>query len=106
MKTLIFSENGLTISGHVTVLRQWLSEKNTDYIINTFIVITLVNIIVNSFLGLFSRKKGTTTSEQTSGPITILDSRIKLFRIFFSVVIFYIYRLFYPNRRTITVCAL
>ena len=34
MKTLISSEYGLTISGHVTVLRQWLSEKNTDYIIN------------------------------------------------------------------------
>ena len=33
MKTLISSEYGLTISGHVTVLRQWLSEKNTDYII-------------------------------------------------------------------------
>ena len=33
MKTLISSEYGLTISGHVTVLRQWLSEKNTDHII-------------------------------------------------------------------------
>ena len=33
MKTLISSEYGLTISGHVTVLRQWLSEKNTNYII-------------------------------------------------------------------------
>ena len=33
MKTLISSEYGLTISGHVTVLRQWVSEKNTDYII-------------------------------------------------------------------------
>ena len=33
MKTLISSEYGLTISGHVTALRQWLSEKNTDYII-------------------------------------------------------------------------
>ena len=33
MKTLISSEYGLTISGHVKVLRQWLSEKNTDYII-------------------------------------------------------------------------
>ena len=33
MKTLISSEYGLTISGHVTVLRQWLLEKNTDYII-------------------------------------------------------------------------
>ena len=33
MKTLISSEYGLTISGHMTVLRQWLSEKNTDYII-------------------------------------------------------------------------
>ena len=32
MKMLISSEYGLTISGHVTVLRQWLSEKNTDYI--------------------------------------------------------------------------
>ena len=28
MKTLISSEYGLTISCHVTVLRQWLSEKN------------------------------------------------------------------------------
>ena len=37
MKTLISSEYGLTISGHVTVLRQWLSEKNTDYIIINFI---------------------------------------------------------------------
>ena len=27
------SEYGLTISGHVTVLRQWPLEKNTDYII-------------------------------------------------------------------------
>ena len=34
MKTLISSEYDLTVSGHVTVLRQWLSEKNTDYIIN------------------------------------------------------------------------
>ena len=33
MKTLISSEYGLTISVHVTVLRQWLSEKNTDHII-------------------------------------------------------------------------
>ena len=39
MKTLISSEYGLTISGHVTVLRQWLSEKNTDYIINQYIAI-------------------------------------------------------------------
>ena len=38
MKTLISSEYGLTISGHVTVLRQWLSEKNTDYIITDHIV--------------------------------------------------------------------
>ena len=37
MKTLISSEYGLTISSHVTVLRQWLSEKNTDYIINSFV---------------------------------------------------------------------
>ena len=37
MKTLISSKYGLTISGHVTVLRQWLSEKNTDYIINNYI---------------------------------------------------------------------
>ena len=37
MKTLISSEYVLTISGHVTVLRQWLSEKNTDYIIISFI---------------------------------------------------------------------
>ena len=38
MKTLISSEYGLAISGHVTVLRQWLSEKNTDYIIKNFIL--------------------------------------------------------------------
>ena len=31
MKTLISSEYGLTISCHLTSLRQWLSEKNTDY---------------------------------------------------------------------------
>ena len=36
MKTLISSEYGLIISGHVTVIRQWLSEKNTDYIINVY----------------------------------------------------------------------
>ena len=33
METLISSEYGLTISGHVAVLRQWPLEKNTDYII-------------------------------------------------------------------------
>ena len=33
LKTLISSEYGLTISGHVTVLRQWLMEENTYYII-------------------------------------------------------------------------
>ena len=38
MKILISSEYVLTISGHVTVLRQWLSEKNTDYIINNFFI--------------------------------------------------------------------
>ena len=37
MKTLISSEYGLTISGHVTVLRQWPLEKNTDYIIRGFV---------------------------------------------------------------------
>ena len=36
METLISSEYGLTISGHVTVLRQWPLEKNTDYIINLY----------------------------------------------------------------------
>ena len=36
MKTLISSEYGLTISGHVTVIRQWLSKKNTDYIIKEY----------------------------------------------------------------------
>ena len=46
MKTLISSEYGLTISGHVTVLRQWLSEKNTDYLIKDIIerVVVYVNI--------------------------------------------------------------
>ena len=39
MKTLISSEYGLTISGHVTMLRQWLSEKNTDYIIMYYIAL-------------------------------------------------------------------
>ena len=38
MKTLISSEYGLTISGHVTVLRQWLSERNTDYIIMIILI--------------------------------------------------------------------
>ena len=33
METLISSEYGLTISGHVTALRQWPLEKDTDYII-------------------------------------------------------------------------
>ena len=33
LETLISSEYGLTISGHVTVLIQWSSKKNTDYII-------------------------------------------------------------------------
>ena len=37
LETLISSEYGLTISGHVTVLRQWPLEKNTDYIINIII---------------------------------------------------------------------
>ena len=44
MKTLISSEYGLTISGHVTVLRQWLSEKNTDYII--IVVVTLHDAVM------------------------------------------------------------
>ena len=43
MKTLISSEYGLTISGHVTVLRQWLSEKNTNYIIIQFISVKKTN---------------------------------------------------------------
>ena len=33
LETLISSEYGRTISGHVTALRQWPLEKNTDYII-------------------------------------------------------------------------
>ena len=37
LETLISSEYGLIISGHVTVLRQWPLEKNTDYIITKFI---------------------------------------------------------------------
>ena len=44
MKTLISSEYGLTISDHVTVLRQWLSEKNTDYIIKWYIPHTYIEI--------------------------------------------------------------
>ena len=47
MKTLISIEYGLTISGHVTVLRQWLSEKNTDYIIKlngTFLSFSYLDI--------------------------------------------------------------
>ena len=42
METLISSEYGLTISGHVTVLRQWPLEKNTDYIINMGIFFRVV----------------------------------------------------------------
>ena len=33
LETLISSEYDMTISGHVTVLRKWPLEKNTDYII-------------------------------------------------------------------------
>ena len=44
MKTLISSEYGLTISGHVTVLRQWLSEKNTGYIIKCDIDLLYENV--------------------------------------------------------------
>ena len=38
LETLISSEYGLTISGHVTVLRQWPLMKNTDYIIKCIII--------------------------------------------------------------------
>ena len=41
MKMLISSEYGLIISGHVTVLRQWRSEKNRDYIITRFTLILM-----------------------------------------------------------------
>ena len=34
LETLISSEYDQTISGHMTVFRQWLLEKNTNYIIN------------------------------------------------------------------------
>ena len=53
MKTFISSEYGLTISGHVTVLRQWLSEKNTDYIINVYNIKSVLNeavLITRKFL--------------------------------------------------------
>ena len=40
---LISIEYGLTISGHVTVLRQWPLDKNTDYIININIYQCLCN---------------------------------------------------------------
>ena len=33
LETLISSEYGLTVSGHVTVLSQWPLDKNTDYVI-------------------------------------------------------------------------
>ena len=46
LETLISSEYGLTISGHVTVLRQWPLE-NTDYIINK-IIVCLWLIVTNS----------------------------------------------------------
>ena len=51
MKTLISSEYGLTISGHVTVLRQWLSEKNTDYIIIWVIQETITKCKIKSYQG-------------------------------------------------------
>ena len=41
LKRLISSEYGLTISGHVTVLRQWPLKKNIDYIIMYNIYLTL-----------------------------------------------------------------
>ena len=52
MKTLISSEYDMTISGHVTVLRQWLSDKNTDYIIMHFI---LERFIFAIFAGTIKR---------------------------------------------------
>ena len=54
MKTLLSSEYGMTISGHVTELRQWPSEKNTDYIIiqdisrSSFIVFFVFLVYVQS----------------------------------------------------------
>ena len=56
MKTLISSEYGLTISGHVTVLRQWLSEKNADYIINMTISLCIrEKYIVNVYQATIER---------------------------------------------------
>ena len=42
LETLISSEYGLTLSGHVTVLCQWPLEKNTDYKIN--------NVLLKSYI--------------------------------------------------------
>ena len=46
LETLSSSEYGLTISGHVTVILQWLFEKNTDYIIR---VISLISVPRNAY---------------------------------------------------------
>ena len=47
MDTLISCEYGLTISSHVTVLRQWPLEKNTDYlIINIMLLSCLLHGLV------------------------------------------------------------
>ena len=42
LETLISSEYGLTFTVHVTALRQWPLEKNTDYIINMYIAEALI----------------------------------------------------------------
>ena len=52
MKTLVSSEYGLTISGHVTVLRQWLSEKNTDYIIIYRFASCIIHILLYDWISL------------------------------------------------------
>ena len=51
MKTLISSEYGLTISGHVTVLGQWLSEKNTDYKLKSSMDLNVSSSVLEALRG-------------------------------------------------------
>ena len=74
METFISSEYGLTISGHVIVLSQWLSEINTDYIIIRIITplgdfpLHKVKTIIRLSARTFDVTIRTTHGQRTNGP--------------------------------------
>ena len=59
MKTLISSEYGLTISGHVTVLGQWLSEKNTDYKLKSSMDLNVSSSVLEALRGIWRKPSWT-----------------------------------------------